>query len=253
MLKFNPLTSNFDLVTPPTDTSNLVPYTGAAANLELGFHDFIIGGSIYAPNALSTDVAGGALQLIAGQGDGIGTGGQITINGGHGGATDASGGAISLNAGGGQGDSDGVDIILTPSDATGANVNNGHVKFGIPHFGADWAIWDTSPLSTSRTYTLPDETGVVLISTLPVSTTGANGTLTMNSNTDGADFNLFTDASGTLAIYGSGGNTLNVRLLDGNLDAQSFSVAGDSGASGTFLSADAKMVTVTNGIITTIA
>lgn len=39
---------------------------------------------------------------------------------------------------------------------------------------------------------------------------------------------------------------------NGKIDAQSYSVAGTSGASGTFTTADGKTVTVTNGIITSI-
>jgi len=47
--------------------------------------------------------------------------------------------------------------------------------------------------------------------------TGANGTLTLSSATDGGDFNIASTASGTLAIYGSAGETLNLNLLDGAL------------------------------------
>lgn len=49
-----------------------------------------------------------------------------------------------------------------------------------------------------------------------ITITGTNGTLTLNSETDGGDFNLYSNANGTLAIYGSAGNTLNLQLLDGN-------------------------------------
>lgn len=47
--------------------------------------------------------------------------------------------------------------------------------------------------------------------------TGANGALSLYANTDGGEFNLLANASGTLAIYGTAGNTLDVELLDGSL------------------------------------
>lgn len=46
---------------------------------------------------------------------------------------------------------------------------------------------------------------------------GDNGNLTISSDTDGGEYNIEASASGTLAIYGAGGNTLDVNLLDGKL------------------------------------
>jgi len=47
---------------------------------------------------------------------------------------------------------------------------------------------------------------------------GTNGIITITSDTDGGDFNIGSNASGTLAIYGTGGNTLSVKLLDGDME-----------------------------------
>lgn len=60
------------------------------------------------------------------------------------------------------------------------------------------------------------------VSGLTVSTeldlVGSSGTLHFTAATDGGDYNIFSsNGNQTLAIYGSGGNTLNLNLLDGNL------------------------------------
>lgn len=46
---------------------------------------------------------------------------------------------------------------------------------------------------------------------------GQNGSLTLSADTDGGEFNLSSSASGVLALFGSGGNALNLQLLDGYL------------------------------------
>lgn len=47
---------------------------------------------------------------------------------------------------------------------------------------------------------------------------GTNGTLNITAETDGGDYNFFTsNGTQTLAFYGSGGNVLNLELLDGTL------------------------------------
>lgn len=59
------------------------------------------------------------------------------------------------------------------------------------------------------------------LSTLTYTAAGANGNLFLSSDTDGGDFNIRSSASGTLAVYGSAGNTLNLNLLDGALQTGS--------------------------------
>ena len=51
----------------------------------------------------------------------------------------------------------------------------------------------------------------------PFSVNGANGTMKLSANTDGGQYNLGVDTTGTLAFYGSGAETLNLALLDGTL------------------------------------
>ena len=81
-----------------------------------------------------------------------------------------------------------------------------------------WKETYTDKLFLNSTATLDGSTAgtVALIGKLGV--TGTNGTLTISADTDGGDFNIGSNASGTLAIYGSGGNTLGVKLLDGDIE-----------------------------------
>jgi hypothetical protein len=55
----------------------------------------------------------------------------------------------------------------------------------------------------------------------PIFVNGANGNLFFRADTDGGEFNIGSDANGTLAIYGSGAATLHVNLLDGDLKTNS--------------------------------
>lgn len=48
--------------------------------------------------------------------------------------------------------------------------------------------------------------------------TGGSGVLSITASSDGGDYNIFSaNGTQTLAFYGSGGNTLNLNLLDGSL------------------------------------
>lgn len=44
-----------------------------------------------------------------------------------------------------------------------------------------------------------------------------NGTLSLTATTDGGEYNLSANTTGTMAIFGSGGQTLHINMLDGNL------------------------------------
>lgn len=46
---------------------------------------------------------------------------------------------------------------------------------------------------------------------------GSSGTMTLSASPDGGAYNIGVSATGTLAFYGAGGNTLDVELLDGKL------------------------------------
>jgi hypothetical protein len=54
-----------------------------------------------------------------------------------------------------------------------------------------------------------------------ITMTGTNGNLNMNANTDGGQYNLNVDTSGTLAIFGGSSTFLNVSLLDGTFTVAS--------------------------------
>lgn len=71
-----------------------------------------------------------------------------------------------------------------------------------------------------------------------VGVNGNNGTLTITADTDGGEFNIGSDTSGTLAIYGSAGNTLNVNLLDGTLTIGAYTLPNTDGADGYVLTTD---------------
>lgn len=54
-----------------------------------------------------------------------------------------------------------------------------------------------------------------------VGITGTSGTMSLYSNPDGGEYNIGASASGALAFFGTGANTLNVNLLDGSLSTNS--------------------------------
>lgn len=61
--------------------------------------------------------------------------------------------------------------------------------------------------------------------------TNTNGTLSVTAVTDGGDFNIYHSAGGTktLAVYGTGANTLNLNLLDGVLQTSGTTRLDNSG------------------------
>lgn len=103
-------------------------------------------------------------------------------------------------------------------------------------------------IATDTLMVINDGTGSIvangdITSQSSVNAKGTNGTLTMMSNTDGAEFNLFSNATGTLALYAGGANTLGLHLLDGllTLDAGFKLTSGTPGA-GKVLTSDAAGV-----------
>lgn len=64
--------------------------------------------------------------------------------------------------------------------------------------------------------TLTNKTLTTPILTAPV-VNGSNGNMTISASSEGGEYNIGVDASGTLALYGAGGNYLNLELLDGGL------------------------------------
>lgn len=87
-------------------------------------------------------------------------------------------------------------------------------------------------LASGTTTTVNDGTGSIAI-TGTASVTGASGTLSITAAPDGGEFNIASSASGTMAIYGSAGNTLNVNLLDGKLIVSTSQTPASAAATGT--------------------
>ncbi|MFH8108005.1 MAG: DUF86 domain-containing protein, partial [Candidatus Aenigmatarchaeota archaeon] len=99
------------------------------------------------------------------------------------------------------------------------NINGSGIANYIP-------IW-VSAQTLGNSIIYQSSEGIGIGTTTPLGTlsiAGTNGQLVLSASSDGGDFNIFTNASGTLAIYGANANTLNLRLLDGNLIVDSGSV-----------------------------
>lgn len=78
--------------------------------------------------------------------------------------------------------------------------------------------------------------------------TGGSGTLTVSATSDGGDYNIFSaNGNQTLALYGSGGNTLNLHLLDGvaSFDGGTNTAAGAVITTPTFVSGTAQQISTT--------
>lgn len=66
--------------------------------------------------------------------------------------------------------------------------------------------------------------------TSPFIVNGANGNLEIECATDGGDLNIFSsNGNQTLAFYGSGGNQLNLNLLDGFLQLGGVTIITNAG------------------------
>lgn len=133
--------------------------------------------------------------------------GDITLSEGTGVTLTQSGQDISIAASGGSGS--GTVTSIGISGANGIGVT------GSPVTGSgtiDISLGDITPDSVISPGLLQGD---------KLNANGANGNLGLTADTDGGDFNIFSDASGTLAIYGSSAATLDVNLLDGDLQTGS--------------------------------
>lgn len=102
-------------------------------------------------------------------------------------------------------------------------------------FMANTSIFGTLSIGSGAVFNITDNAGAnkVLISDSlgnaswstvsnigsgsPFPITGSSGTMILNANNDGGNYNISVDTTGVLALFGSGGQTLNVSLLDGYL------------------------------------
>lgn len=117
--------------------------------------------------------SGGGYVMEAGSALGTGGGGNVNITAGGGGATSGSGGFISITGGSGQGgNSNGGSVQFIPGSPSGSGTP-GIFQLGDPQSGK-FAILATTSLLANRTFTFPDASGTLaLTSSLPV---GANPT-----------------------------------------------------------------------------
>lgn len=97
-----------------------------------------------------------------------------------------------------------------------ANTFTGHQTIeGVTSTGATGTgalVFGTAPTVSSLTV------NTLLTANTQLNLVGTSGTLTMTAASDGGDYNIFSaNGAQVLALYGSGGNTLNLNLLDGNL------------------------------------
>lgn len=135
-----------------------------------------------------TDTAGSALNLSAGQGNGIGGGGTAYLNAGNGGDTGNGGLGLVTGGNGGATSGDGGDAYIaggTGTLGTGGNVilqpgniagSAGKIKFFDAISGFN-AIFNIFGLSADHTYTFPDQDG-----TFVVGAAGASSTVQYNAN-----------------------------------------------------------------------
>lgn len=144
-----------------TDLSTYVPYTGASSDLDLGAHGYIGIGIKSADAPIGSGNSGNQFTIFSGNGDGSGSGGEIIVEAGNGGVTNAKGGDVLLQAGLPGGDADGSNIILSPSNLSGAGTINGYVKVANPANGNAFVQLDVSLTTDLRTATFQDTSGIV--------------------------------------------------------------------------------------------
>ena len=99
-------------------------------------------------------------------------------------------------------------------------------------------LYPANPLPVSQGgtgSTTSTGTGATVLATSPtlvspVTVSGSSGTLVFEAATDGGDLNIYsTNGNQVLAFFGSGGNTLNLNLLDGYLAVGSNHIINNNG------------------------
>ncbi len=76
-------------------------------------------------------------------------------------------------------------------------------------------VASSTATTLARFDTTPGTPRFSIGSTGDISLSGASGNLTINPNLDGGQYNIGVDTSGTLALFGSGAQFLNLNMLDG--------------------------------------
>lgn len=111
----------------------------------------------------------------------------------------------------------GTKFVVDTSPTIATPTLSGHIVVeGITTTGATGTgnmVFASAPTITSLTV------NTLLTANTELDVVGSSGTLHFTAASDGADYNIYSsNGSQTLAFYGSGGNSLSVKLLDGNLN-----------------------------------
>lgn len=123
--------------------------------------------------------------------------------------------------------------LHSESNATGVSLASGATS---NYFIGGEIIDNTADLSDSGTNTAYLGVSLTASTRNQIGTTdiaGTNGTLTLSANTDGGEYNLGASSTGTLALFGAGGSTLNLNLLDGRLIVSTSQTPASASATGT--------------------
>lgn len=142
--------------------------------------------TLTAPNSASSGTAGGSLDIKSGNGNGSAVGGDLNLNSGNGGSTGGAGGNIFLQAGNASGgNSNGGVISIGDGAPSGTGVTTGVLLGGFNGgiIGVDdvadhgvsnpfvissgnAALFNTGLLSSDRTFTFPDASGTLCVTTI---------------------------------------------------------------------------------------
>lgn len=168
-----------------------------------------VGGNVTLSSGSATGNAdAGDIVINGGFGSGTGTGADFIANAGGGGSSGGKGGSSSFTGGnGGGGNSNGGDVLFTPGQHTGSGTDGQIKLFNATNFLA--GIFNFDSLATvNRTYSYPDQDGIVYALPDP----GAN-TIAGWDDTDNAPTNFligsgltYTHSTHTLSASGGGGS-----------------------------------------------
>jgi len=197
-------------------TINTPSLTGSVGNrleFNAGASTDMTGGAINVKGGTGgTDSAGGFGNVAGGAGNGSGAGGYGSVTGGVGGATGAGGSAIVQGGAGGAtsgnggaatiyggdataGNSSGGDVLIQPGAKSGSGADGQIVLCNANSASVTARLNLDSIASTTKTFTLPNQTGIISTAT---SGSGAPG------STPAAIGQIYCDTSGGKAYISTG-------------------------------------------------
>lgn len=133
--------------------------------------------------------------------------------------------------------------VTTNANLTGPITSSGNATSIASQTGTGSKfVVDTGPTITNLT------NNTLLTANTELDVIGTSGDLHFTAASDGGDYNIFSsNGNQTLAMYGSGGNTLNLHLLDGiaSFDGGTNTAAGAVITTPTFVSTTAQQISTT--------